>query len=234
MIYSDVGSYDENNTHYVQFALDIYNGWGDNGTNMQIYYGDTSNYAQEFVFNRTEDSTYVIRTRASNYQKVMSLSNYSCNDGINIHQWEYSNDSHDQWILEPVYSNSKLGLEYAKANYNNYIDAFPNTTNIGGDCTNFVSQCLLSGGLHQDDIWYCKRKNLTYHDINSKEQLNYSWNLYDPSPWTIANEFKNYFFGSYAKFTCTGQYIVDNPQIIYSYDIKAGDVVQYAEKSFLR
>ncbi len=228
MIYSDAGSYTENGTLYVQFALDVYNGWGDNGTNIQIYYGSTDNYAQEFTFKRTDDSTYIIRTKASNYQKVMSLSNYSCNDGVNIHQWEYSNDSHDQWILEPVYSNYKLGVEYAKANYNKRLDAFPDVSNLGGDCTNFVSQCLLSGGLHQNSEWFCTRKNLTYHDISSTSQLDYSWDFADPSPWISATEFKNYFYNNRCIAYFTGQYILDNPDKIYKLNIGAGDVIQYA------
>lgn len=68
-------------------------------------------------------------------------------------------------------------IEYAKKYVYNYNDKFYNFTNIGGDCTNFVSQCLFAGNIKMDytfNGWF-------YSSINSRS----------PS-WTSVEEFWNY------------------------------------------
>ena len=44
----------------------------------------------------------------------------------------------------------KKASNYAKTYYHNYNRAFYNYNDAGGDCTNFVSQCLQAGGYKQD------------------------------------------------------------------------------------
>ncbi|MGN1208266.1 MAG: amidase domain-containing protein [Christensenellales bacterium] len=46
--------------------------------------------------------------------------------------------------------NRKKAVEYAKKYAFEYNNDFYNFTSIGGDCTNFISQCLFAGGLEMD------------------------------------------------------------------------------------
>ena len=45
-------------------------------------------------------------------------------------------------------------VDYADKYWNNYNDFYPNYNSIGGDCANFVSQCLQAGGLPMNGSWY--------------------------------------------------------------------------------
>lgn len=94
-----------------------------NGTQIHLWNSVMNGITQTFSFTKTLNNTYIIWTKASNYTKVASLSDNLCSDGINVHQWEYSNHSHDQWIFEPVYKFENMGVAYAKANYNRKVDA---------------------------------------------------------------------------------------------------------------
>lgn len=111
MIFSHAGAttLPDGNTQ-VRYVLDVLNGFSNNGTNIQIYTAIDGNYAQKFSLTKTANSTYIIWTKASNYNSVVSLSNNVCSDGVNIHQWEYSNHSHDQWILEPIENTTSMGV----------------------------------------------------------------------------------------------------------------------------
>ena len=150
MIFSDTGSTISGDTKYLNYALDISNGINANGTQIHLW-NAIDGHTQRVGFTRTSNSTYIIWIKCSNFTKVASLADNLCYNGINVHQWEYSNHSHDQWILEPVYLDSEMGVMYAKANYNTVLDAYPDVEGLGGNCTNFVSQCLLASGWHQGD-----------------------------------------------------------------------------------
>ena len=50
--------------------------------------------------------------------------------------------------------NASAAVDYARQYWNNYNPAYTNYNSVGGDCANFVSQCLYAGGLEQDDRWY--------------------------------------------------------------------------------
>ena len=50
--------------------------------------------------------------------------------------------------------NASAAVDYARQYWNNYNSAYTNYNSVGGDCANFVSQCLYAGGLEQDDRWY--------------------------------------------------------------------------------
>lgn len=43
-------------------------------------------------------------------------------------------------------------------NSSGYNSKYKNLNGSGGDCANYVSQCLLAGGLERDDTWYAKKK----------------------------------------------------------------------------
>ena len=124
-----------------------------------------------------------------------------------------------------------LGAYYATANYNSYVEAYPNLSNMGGDCTNFVSQCMLASGIHSRDNWYIYRKNLNYTQTNNVSQLNNSFELSDPSPWISAEQFKEFWVSrtTNGAYKATGQQILDNPDVVWSKPITQGCVIQKAD-----
>lgn len=215
-------------------VLDIDNGSPNNEANVHIYeYNGTD--AQKFKIGSTSSSTYVIVTKVSNYDKSISTCYSGCTVGENVHQYDYAGLWSERWILEPVEKDVDLGALYAMDNYNSYVQAFPNLTNIGGDCTNFASQCMLASGIHPVDNWNILRKNGNYTDINNVSQLNDSWLVTDPSPWISAEEFKNYWVShvSNGAYKATGQQILDNPEIAWNAPVTQGCVIQIAKKTLL-
>ena len=44
--------------------------------------------------------------------------------------------------------NPSAAVSYAKQYCSNYNPKYPNYRNLGGDCANFVSQCLIAGGMN--------------------------------------------------------------------------------------
>lgn len=85
--------------------------------------------------------------------------------------------------------NSKNACIYAKMYWKNYNINYPNWHGLGGDCANFISQCLIAGGLNKNGT----PKN------NSASNLNF-WYSYGidtditkvSSTWRGANAFKYY------------------------------------------
>lgn len=77
----------------------------------------------------------------------------------------------------PVYAyNASSAVNYADTYAKARNSAY---RNFSSDCTNFVSQIMIAGGLSKNANWY-------YHGYN-----NYS------RTWTIANDLKNYLKNNY-------------------------------------
>lgn len=116
---------------------------------------------------------------------------------------------------------------YALTWWNSFNSSYPNMSDMGGDCTNFVSQCIRSGGVPMDSRWYCYKKNSTYLKPANGTQLYYSWSLYQPkSPWTSLAEFTSYWYPKtnvlqYSKQT----YQIRHTDIYNTTSITIGDVV---------
>lgn len=53
--------------------------------------------------------------------------------------------------------NKKKALSYASKYWNYRNTAYYSYSSRGGDCANFVSQCIYAGGLIMDSVWYSKR-----------------------------------------------------------------------------
>jgi hypothetical protein len=123
---------------------------------------------------------------------------------------------------------------WAYDHYNTYSTDYPKLTEGNfSDCTNFVSQAMrVAGGLAMQDDWYCYKKNSTYPTPTTVEQLNYSWNLADPSPWTAIRSFSSY-WGSEASSTIYsyGEY-TNYHESIYNSNILLGDVVIFHKGVF--
>lgn len=139
-------------------CLDVYNVNSDNRVNIDIY-EDSNNVSRQFSIKRNSDGfSYRILTACSNYGSAVTVSGASCDDNANVFQYEYSsgNKGNDEWIFEPVNRNFAMGVNYAKKVYNKRVETYPNL-NALGDCTNFVSQCMLAGGVHIQNEWYIKK-----------------------------------------------------------------------------
>lgn len=227
MLFSGLGAYYDNDGYLnISYALDIDNGLNTNGAQIHIWSAVIGGNTQTIGLTRRNDGTYSIYTKCSNYTKVASLSNNLCDNGINIHQWEYSNHSHDHWIMEPVNQNITVGKNYALSAYQYRLDAFPNMNSYNniyvGDSVNFVSQCVLSSGnLHQSNAWMMKRLDTIHSTISSIEDLD-SWNYV--SSWYEGEAFKAEFTDKRILYR-TGQQILNNPSDIWNSAIGKGDVI---------
>lgn len=224
-LFSRVGATDT----YV-YALDISGGSSENYANVQIYkYNGTD--SQKFKIMAGTNDALVFYTKVSNYSKAVVLNGPSFNQGANIDQYTFQNHINEYWILEPVLKNSNLGVDYASANYNKYMYAYPNLTSLGGDCANFVSQCMLASGIHYQNNWYVYRKNENYSKPTTTSQLNNTWELSDPSPWISAKQFKKYWENQVDTYAYKASDIVANPSLAWNLKLYKGDVIQLADKT---
>ncbi len=84
------------------YMLDISNGSADDGANIGIYYGYSGD-AQKFVVKNTKTSgVYTIATKASNQVRYIDVYEHKKNDGANVCQWLYYGNPNQEWVFEPV------------------------------------------------------------------------------------------------------------------------------------
>ena len=210
-------------------VLDIDGGKDEDLANVHIWSYNGSD-AQKFKLFYTSTSTYEISAKSSNYKKAVVTHGYGCSKGDNVNQYTYSKHWNELWILEPVAKNNIMGVKYAKDNFNSYVYAYPNLSNFGGDCTNFVSQCMLASGRHIDNsAWGIYRKNRNNTEISNVNQLNDSWALTDPSPWISAKQFKKYWSDRVSTYTLKGSEILKDPSKAWNLPIVQGCVIQKAD-----
>lgn len=119
-----------------------------------------------------------------------------------------------------------MGVKYAKDNAEKSVGAYPK---FEADCTNFVSQCMIASGIHYRSEWYIYRKNNKYNTPTNNTQTKNSWDLKLPGPWTVANNFKEYWISKSSKvYKAKGADIIANPSILLNTLITKGTVVQIA------
>jgi len=223
------------NTRYINYALDIDNGVNANNVNLHLWSFAGGN-TQRVAFERTSKGRYKIMTKCSNWTKNVVLQGPTYGNHGNIIQYQYYGNENEEWIMEPVNKDWSLGYSYAITNHDNYNNgAYPSVRYIGGDCANFVSQCLLNSGIHYQDKWWIYRKNANYNEPVSSSQLSNSWN-YDvysggSSPWISAHYFKEYWYDipKTDPVYCTGSFIIQNPNVISNLSHWVGDVIQICD-----
>lgn len=135
-------------------------------------------------------------------------------------------DGHNNVMLLAAFDRYAAAT-WAYNNYNKYSTNFPRFTgSFGTDCTNFVSQALLAGGMTKSGSWTISKKNSTYWIINSASELNYSWSLTDPSPWISVKEFRSYWYPkATGKMGWSTDYYRSNHKAIYNGNTTKGDVI---------
>lgn len=171
-------------------VLDINKNDNKNRSNIDIWTDNNSGDRRFRIIMNKDGYSYRIVSKCSNFTKAVTVESASCNDKANVFQFQYNASNNDEWIFEPVNGYSReLATNYATKNVYSSVPAYPNLRNMGGDCANFVSQCMLAGGIHYQDNWYIQKddnKNPSPLNVN---QLDASWRLADPSPWISAKQF---------------------------------------------
>lgn len=217
-------------TDVYNYALDVSSGSASDYANIHIW---EINYtdSQKYKIYQTNYSSFVFLTTISNYSKAVVLNGPTCDEGGNVDQYTYQGHVNEMWILEPVQKNETLGIEYAMKNYNQYVTSYPNLSKMGGDCANFVSQCMLASGVHYDGNWKVYRKNNNYSTPTDRSQLDNTWELCQPnaSPWVSAAEFGNYWKNKIGYEKYTVNYILEHSNETLSYQYLPGDVIQVAD-----
>ncbi|MGL5086008.1 MAG: amidase domain-containing protein [Clostridium sp.] len=103
-------------------------------------------------------------------------------------------------------------IAYANKYYKSYNKAYPDWTIYGGDCANFISQCLKAGGKKMSDKWYSYGNKLNTSKVS-------------PS-WRGANDF-SYYWRKHAKSYKTFK-SVNEDYLNYG---KPGDVISFINKN---
>lgn len=68
----------------------------------------------------------------------------------------YGDDEETSENTSVMSYNPSAAVDYSNKYALNYNSSYSNYNSIGGDCANFVSQCLYAGGLNMTDGWYWK------------------------------------------------------------------------------
>lgn len=119
------------------------------------------------------------------------------------------------------YADKYCGVTWASENKDKYNKKYFNFTGSGGNCTNFVSQCLSDkegGNMKSDYTWY------------------FSSNKQEGSPaWVNANSFKDYILyngkGKVIKYSdfVGAMNTLDDGTSVFSH-LEIGDIISYASK----
>lgn len=209
-------------------VVDVSKGGSSNNLNVALYqYKGSSN--QQFAIERTKYGAYKILSKCSNFKSGLTVKAKSCSEGANVIQYQYNASHNDEWYLEPVNKTVKYGTSYA---YSNALSkssvTYPYLDSLGGDCANFVSQCLVASGVHYSGNWYIYKKNNDNNSPSEVSQLNNSWQLSSPSPWISAVKFGDYWSNKATNYTYTGNQLYNGEYV--NSNIGVGDVVQYGNK----
>lgn len=216
-------------------SLDVYLNNNENSSNISIFTDYAASDRRWDIVLNADNCSYRIMSRCSQSSKGVTVSNASCSTNANVFQYQYNGSKNDEWIFEPVYNYSKeLGANYATQNYNRYFYTYPKFSGWGNDCANFVSQCMLAGGVHYQGQWWIYKLNNNYPNPQSSTQFDNSWDVQTmggflgigaSSPWVSASKFCDFWSARVTYEDYTASYILAHPGTVYSRPFYIGDVV---------
>lgn len=203
-----------------------------------IITNDSDDRKSQFMFSRAFDTAYIIATLGSSVKKVLTVEGASCEENANVFQFTCNSSQNDQWFLEPASYTPEESVIYARANYDSEVETYPW---FEGDCANFVSQCMLAGGMHFRDEWYIYKKVYgAKHKPENKEIETY-WDIGKigsnllsggASPWISAPKFMDFWSARLSYTDYTASDLVNNPKKLGTTAFTIGDVVQMWKKNF--
>lgn len=89
------------------YMLDVAEGKGDDGINIQIYNAYAHDPQQFVVKNTKKNGVYTIATKASKEVRYIDVYEHKKTDGTNVCQWLYYGNPNQEWIFEPVQNQSQ-------------------------------------------------------------------------------------------------------------------------------
>ena len=116
----------------------------------------------------------------------------------------YTNTEHSYIPYAATYSKDNA-IHYANVYCKNYNSNYPNWRSYGGDCANFVSQCLYAGGKLMHGTPGTSTEAQNWNNWFSKGNVCNTKNV--SSTWRGANAFKSYWqshTNGYSKFSSVG------------------------------
>lgn len=146
------------------FVIDVRNSEVRNGTNINIWeknYTDAQKFKKidvgdgYYTFKSKLNENYCIDTRESRNENGTNIWLYECNE----------TDAQKFKLIESLDASIKYAIKYSQNNMRSprYQDYKNN------NCANFCSQCLIAGGVKDDDIW----KNNSVAFINTIKLKDY-------------------------------------------------------------
>ena len=224
-------------TANIMYVLDVYTNDNSNGANVDIFLDSDSPDRRWSIQLNSDNCSYRILSKCSNYTKGVSVSNASCDDKANVVQYDYSSNPECEWLFEPVNGSAMdLAVNYALTNYNSYFYTYPGLRgeDIGTDCTNFASQCMLANGVHFQDEWWIYKKNNNNPYPQNSTQFDSSWDVETiggilgfgaSSPWISAPKFYDFWSNKVTYVDYTAEEILANPAEIFSEECFKGDII---------
>lgn len=203
----------ENNTNYADLATSM--------STSKVYRVQAMNFIIEIYDKAKSEERLHLATYIQNYAPYSGEENL-----IEFLNQLMANTTTTYDIL-----NRTAAVEYANTYYVNYNPNYPNLHYLGGDCTNFASQCLVAGGKVMDDAWRCVRRNNIYNTPASVAQLEESWSI--TNSWMNSSSFDSYWaVNGREVYQCLVAEYASDPFEYFLLPIYEGDIIQL-QKPFL-
>ena len=233
--------------HAPNSAMEITNGSTANDAVVQIWTKPSSGLlnSQRFSIVRNSNGSYRLLSYSSNYTKAVVVKSALTNEGASIIQYSDNGSTNGFWYIEPANKTIKTNTNSsANSSYNrewaaNYAETYgpnPNTKykyfgEDGGDCTNFVSQCLYAGTLPMlptNGVWGVTDKSAVENWFYIAGVAGLDW--YSVS-FTSATRFNQHWGQSNMRAFQTIEYINGDEALkdidFLTWYLKKGDVIQF-------
>ena len=168
--------------------VDIAYGKDEDGANVGIYDGYAGE-AQQFALKASStNGAYIIATKCSGMTKVLDDYEFRKEDGTNVCQWTYGGKANQQWVFEPVKSesttpsqptepdkpvtSSKLKLDYKIDNWGSgYQVNFKISNNTAADVNGWTLK-IKKSNINITSSW-----NITVNEVGDSYVITpVSWN----------------------------------------------------------